>query len=114
MARIICLLAAAAAVTSRCVDSLLPITASGTNFDLSSGVRPVNATVPVSGTFRIQLRFCEPAIPIAIRSSTLQVLVHGLSYNTNYWDPKSPEVDNYVQFASRQGFATLNMARLGA
>lgn len=100
-----------ALVPPHCTDTLVPITASGTNFNLSSGTRPDNATVPVAGTFRIQLRFCEPALHS--RRDAIQVLVHGLTYNTEYWDPQSKEISNYVHFAAAQGFATLNVARLG-
>ena len=110
------LLAAAvsATVAPNCVESIVPITASGVNFDLSSGTRPPNATVPVSGTFGVQLRYCEPAVSVPGHESTLQVLVHGVTYNLEYWDISfQPEMYSYVRFAAAQGYATLNMARLG-
>ncbi|EJD51017.1 alpha/beta-hydrolase [Auricularia subglabra TFB-10046 SS5] len=100
--------------TPRCVDSIAQITASAMNYDLSSGSVPENATVPVSGTFGIQLRFCEPTVTVASRADTLQVLVPGITYNTQYWDSGfEPEYYSYARFAAAQGYATLNMARLG-
>ncbi|KZV78129.1 hypothetical protein EXIGLDRAFT_784267 [Exidia glandulosa HHB12029] len=87
---------------ARCLFSLVPITASGTNFDLLSGVRPANATLPISSTFRVQLRFCEPDgladYHARARGDTLQILVHDLTY---------------VRLAMVQGFPTHNLARLG-
>ncbi|KZV85185.1 hypothetical protein EXIGLDRAFT_623316 [Exidia glandulosa HHB12029] len=97
-----------------CIESLIPITASATNFDLSSGSAPANATVHVSGTFGIQLRLCAPTTPVSSRSKTLQVLVPGATYNTEYWDAGfEPETYSYVRFAAANGYWTLNMARLG-
>ncbi|KZV83360.1 alpha/beta-hydrolase, partial [Exidia glandulosa HHB12029] len=44
----------------------------------------------------------------------IQVLVHGITYNTAYWDSDfKPEIYSYARFASRKGYATLNLARLG-
>ncbi|EJD51015.1 hypothetical protein AURDEDRAFT_160157 [Auricularia subglabra TFB-10046 SS5] len=97
-----------------CVNSIARFTASTTNFDLSSGSLPPNATLPVSGTFGIQLRYCEPIVKVPFRKDTIQVLVHGVSYNTEYWDSAfEPEIYSYVRFAASEGYATLNMARLG-
>lgn len=105
--------AAAALPSPVCTDFVLPITASANNFDLSSGPTS-NVTVPVSGTFGIELKYCEPTTVVASRENTLQVLVHGASYDTSYWDfPFQPDNYIYVRFAAAQGYPTLNMARLG-
>lgn len=99
----------------RCIESLIPITASATNFDLSGGSAPPNATIPVSGTFPIQLRLCAPTTCASLHSKTLQVLIPGATFNTDYWDMSfEPETYNYVRFAAANGYWTLNMARLGA
>ncbi|EJD51025.1 alpha/beta-hydrolase [Auricularia subglabra TFB-10046 SS5] len=98
----------------RCVDSVARFPASAINFDISSGTLPPNATVPISGTFGIQIRFCEPTVDIVARADTVQVLVHGITYDTEYWDSSfEPESYSYVRFAAAQGYATINMARLG-
>lgn len=49
-----------------------------------------------------------------IRHKTIQVLVHGATYDHNIWDfPYRPEHYSYVRAATAAGYATLNMDRLG-
>ncbi|KZV85192.1 alpha/beta-hydrolase, partial [Exidia glandulosa HHB12029] len=68
----------------------------------------------VSGTYNLQLRLCPPTVSNASRATTLQVLVHGATYNTEYWDVGfEPEIYSYVRFAAARGYWTLNLARLG-
>ncbi len=44
----------------------------------------------------------------------IQILLHGGTYDHAYWDwPYQPETYSYVEHATRQGFATLNIDRLG-
>ncbi len=44
----------------------------------------------------------------------LQILLHGGTYDHAYWDwPFQPRRYSYVEQATRQGFATLNLDRLG-
>ncbi|KZV85928.1 hypothetical protein EXIGLDRAFT_622491 [Exidia glandulosa HHB12029] len=88
---------------------------SAKNFNLSSGTLPPGPpNVPVSGSYGIQLRYCEPSMAVHSRKDTIQVLVHGITYNTEYWDASfQPNMYSYVRFAAAQGYATLNMARLG-
>ncbi|WP_174273241.1 alpha/beta hydrolase [Sphingomonas bacterium] len=44
----------------------------------------------------------------------VQLLIHGGAYNHTYWDsPFKPEVYSYVQAATKRGYATLNIDRLG-
>jgi pimeloyl-ACP methyl ester carboxylesterase len=46
---------------------------------------------------------------------TLQLLLHGATYNRDYWDfPEHPELYSYVRYARAAGFATLALDRLGA
>ncbi|EJD51013.1 hypothetical protein AURDEDRAFT_160156 [Auricularia subglabra TFB-10046 SS5] len=99
----------------RCVDSIAKFSASAANFDLITGALPPNATLPVSGTFGIQLRYCEPSVPVRSRQDTLQILVHGATANIDYWDTSyKPGTYSYAYYAAARGFATLNMARLGS
>ncbi|TCK26298.1 alpha/beta hydrolase [Pseudonocardia endophytica] len=45
---------------------------------------------------------------------TLQILVHGHSYNRSYWDsPYEPERYSYVRRATEHGYATLAIDRIG-
>lgn len=104
----------------RCVDSLVRVHPTATNFDLrgldvTQNALPDNTpTFNVSGTFNIQVRFCEPTVHIAHRADTLQIFAPGATYNTVYWDIGfQPETYSYVRFAAAQGYATLNIARLG-
>jgi len=39
----------------------------------------------VQGTYNISARCCEPATKISSRRDTLQVLLHGITYDRNYW-----------------------------
>lgn len=44
----------------------------------------------------------------------VQILIHGGAYNHTYWDsPFQPERYSYVQAATKRGYATLNIDRLG-
>jgi pimeloyl-ACP methyl ester carboxylesterase len=49
-----------------------------------------------------------------IANKTLQVLVHGATYDHNYWDwPYRPDRYSYVRAATAAGYATLSIDRLG-
>ncbi|KZV83127.1 alpha/beta-hydrolase [Exidia glandulosa HHB12029] len=98
----------------KCTDSIASLTISATNFDLSSGTPPLNATIPVSGTFDVHLRFCEPTVSVPSRAGTLQILVHGATYGADYMDAGfEPGIYSYVRYAAAHGYATLNMDRIG-
>jgi pimeloyl-ACP methyl ester carboxylesterase len=46
--------------------------------------------------------------------TTVQVLVHGLSYDHNYWDfPAATADQSYVAAATTAGYATFNIDRIG-
>lgn len=48
-------------------------------------------------------------------ATTLQVLVHGWTYNRHYFDaPYKPDTYSYARAANRAGYATLAIDRLGA
>lgn len=66
----------------------------------------------MSGTFGIELKYCEPTKVVPSRANTLQILVHGATYDTSYWDfGFQPGNYSYVHFAAAQGYPTLNLAR---
>jgi pimeloyl-ACP methyl ester carboxylesterase len=49
------------------------------------------------------------------RPRTVQLLVHGGTYNRRYWDwPQSPGLYSYVRAAVATGYATFSVDRLGA
>lgn len=97
-----------------CTDVVVRVHASAKNFDFSSN-STTPPTVPVSGTFGVQSRFCTPSVRSSTHAHTLLVLSPGLTYNTLYWDlPFKPQNYSFVDYAAEHGFATLNLARLGA
>jgi len=50
----------------------------------------------------------------ALAHKTVQFLEHGLSYDHNYWDwPQQPNKYSYVDAATKTGYATFNIDRLG-
>lgn len=55
---------------------------------------------------------CLPATGVA--PSTVQLLLHGITYTTLYWDfPYQPETYSYVRYMNDAGYATFNIDRLG-
>lgn len=71
-------------------------------------------TVPVTlGLLPVSMRgtLCVPSPgPVA----AVQVLLHGGSYNSYYWDfPYQPEKYSYVRAANARGYATFSVDRIG-
>lgn len=103
----------------RCVESLLPIHATATNFDLRGAdenlpAPPLDKPLTVSGTFLVQATFCEPTVRNASRANTLLIMAPGGTYDSVYWDIQfQAERYSFVRFAAGHGFSTLNLARLG-
>ncbi|KAJ7648380.1 hypothetical protein DFH06DRAFT_997409 [Mycena polygramma] len=76
----------------------------------ASSLRRVNNTFNISGTF------CQPSDPVSARNSdVLQLLVHGLTYNSQYWSPPVEEFRNYsyAAFSCDRGLASLAIDSLG-
>ncbi|EJD46856.1 hypothetical protein AURDEDRAFT_163920 [Auricularia subglabra TFB-10046 SS5] len=102
-------------VAARCVQSLVPLRLSATNYDLDDAT--LNTTVSVSGTFTIEMNYCPPtnATAALAHADTLLITFPGATYNTLYWDfPFKPETYSFVRYANSGGFAVLNVARIGA
>jgi pimeloyl-ACP methyl ester carboxylesterase len=56
----------------------------------------------------------ELCVPKGRTPSTVQLLVHGTTYNHNYWDwPENPDTHSHVRAALAAGYATFNVDRLG-
>ena len=65
----------------------------------------------VPGTYRMVGTLCQPKHH---HEPTLQILIHGASYNRAYWDfPFMPQQYSYVRAANAAGFSTLAIDRLG-
>lgn len=87
-------------------------TAITANFGLPHTCRDVHvATTIPSGPVTIYGQYCTP---IGLHPQTLQLLVHGGTYNHTYWDfPGFNGKYSYVQAATGVGYATLAVDRLG-
>lgn len=71
----------------------------------------VPVILPDGGSAELSGLFCKPP---GTPPTTLQVLVHGGTYNHTYWAwPQQPETYNYVGKALRAGYAVFALDRLG-
>jgi pimeloyl-ACP methyl ester carboxylesterase len=71
----------------------------------------------LTATFNISAEYCTPNQPTA-KSSTLQLLSHGLGFNKAYWDfhlPTAPKNNtySYISAALAAGYSTFSYDRLG-
>ncbi|USW56057.1 Putative alpha/beta hydrolase-1 [Septoria linicola] len=82
----------------------------------------LTAFLPVSGTYNITAKYCQPArnprAP-AGRASEVQVLLHGVPYNSSYWlglpgNPDGTTKYDWVEYATQQGYPVLAIDNLGA
>lgn len=79
----------------------------------------VQDTLSVGGTYSISGRFCEPEVQVAGRENKIQLLVHGITVDKNYWSgggyPTGFDGDTYswIAYASKLGYPTLSIDRLG-
>jgi pimeloyl-ACP methyl ester carboxylesterase len=72
---------------------------------------PVAFAPDTSPTERIAGWFCARG---AAHNKTIQVLIHGGTYDHNYWDyPYQPEIYSYARYITDAGYAVLNIDRLG-
>ncbi|WP_216214863.1 alpha/beta hydrolase [Amycolatopsis aidingensis] len=73
---------------------------------------PVTMSPDEPAVHRVFARLCARGRPTA--RTPVQILLHGGSYDHSYWDwPYRPNRYSYVRHATRRGFATLNVDRLG-
>jgi hypothetical protein len=81
----------------------------------------VASQMTVQGTYTIDGTSCKPAYPVGPKQGdTLQILVHSLTYNRNYWSGGGPSPGmgfgdqyNWHNYANLQGYHTLAIDRLG-
>jgi pimeloyl-ACP methyl ester carboxylesterase len=67
----------------------------------------------VTGTFHISAKYCTPLQP-SKKSSTLQILTHGLGFDKSYWDFTLIAGNySYTSYALSQGYSTLTYDRIG-
>ncbi|KAJ2971303.1 hypothetical protein NUW58_g9454 [Xylaria curta] len=68
----------------------------------------------VSNTYEMSARLCLPEDSEGPHADTLQVLVHGASFNKNMWDVQyKPEKYSWVRRMSHEGYPTLAVDLVG-
>src|SRR5262249_48040242 len=86
---------AAAEATLQCSEHALPVT-----------LAPGETT-----TFQVIGTLCSQG---SAAGKTVQLLLHGSTYARYYWDfPYQPEHYSYVRAATKRGYATFNLDRIG-
>lgn len=84
-----------------------------TSRDAATGPPPITTTTQITASFNISTRYCTPSHP-GRRSSTVQVLTHGLGFDKHYWDFGGETSDyNYILAATDAGYSTLSHDRQG-
>lgn len=76
--------------------------------------------IPQTATIPLSLRYCPPspnANAPASRKNHVQLTLHGIPYNKNYWNglnsPKGSEPYDWVSYATSQGYPVLSVDNLG-
>lgn len=77
-------------------------------------VIPVHLSVLALTTYHVAAWLCYPQTP----GKSVQLLVHGATYNHTYWDFSCPTCQtnnySYVQYMAQAGYTTFNYDRLGS
>ena len=125
----LCLSSGSPLVTSNCRDIFFDLSVTANNrvannpptdfSDIAATVafltQPV-AFQEVSGSQKIYGKYCEPTTNFPSRSKTLQLLVHGNSYDHQYFNAfdtlPSSLANSWTAYANAQGFPTLAIDRL--
>lgn len=110
LCRLATLAVAACAVAAATVQ---PAVASTDDLTTSRECREVTVPVTLAAVSVVEVRgtLCHPS---AGPAETVQVLVHGGTYDRSYWDfPYKPERYSYTLAATRAGYSTLNIDRIG-
>lgn len=93
---------------------LLPINSTG----IVAPATPATIDFNINETYAINGRYCLPTKKVAGTADTLQLLVHGITYNRNYWsgyDLPGFHGTNYswISYAAERGYPSLSIDRLG-
>ncbi|KAK3314021.1 Alpha/Beta hydrolase protein [Apodospora peruviana] len=74
----------------------------------------ISGTTPVTGHYTIHAVYCKPAKKVKKHADTLQLLVHGVTYNSTMWEGYGfGDQYNWHAYFNAQGYATLAIDRLG-
>jgi pimeloyl-ACP methyl ester carboxylesterase len=107
-------LSVALALVAAC--AALPATASADGDGRLGGCRelrlPVTTSPDATTTYRVAVTLCGRGRTVG---RTAQVLISGAGHTRAYWDvPVDPRTQSYVRAATRAGYVTLNIDRLGS
>ena len=70
------------------------------------------ATQNVTSTYAISGTLCTP-LAGAKNASHVQLLIHGIAFDSSYWDFAASEEYSYVRAAADAGYTTFRYDRLG-
>src|SRR5262245_12273533 len=88
-----------------------PVAAAEATFLCSDYALPVTLAPGATETFQVVGTLCSQG-PAA--GKTVQLLLHGSTYARYYWDfPYEAEHYSYVRSATKRGYATFNLDRIG-
>lgn len=133
-------IAASVVATPDCTSHIIPVkasasnrvifapttdltTAQGVTSFISSGAGALGQLagfLPTTGTYNIAAKFCAPAPNApAKRAHEVQLLLHGVPYNSTYWfglpgNPDGSAQYSWVEYATAQGYPVLALDNLGA
>ncbi|KAJ6550044.1 Alpha/beta hydrolase family-domain-containing protein [Mycena capillaripes] len=94
------------------VDALVPMDPT----DFFGGLKSNESSLRrLDDTYNIFGVFCQPETVPAKNADVIQLLVHGFTYNSEYWSPPVEEFRNYsyAEFACNRGLSTLAIDGLG-
>ena len=85
--------------------------AAETTLQCSDHTLSVTLTPGATDTFQVVGTLCSQG---PVTGKTIQLLLHGSTYDRYYWDfPYQPEHYSYVRSATKRGYATFNLDRIG-
>jgi hypothetical protein len=74
----------------------------------------VEREVLIEADYELSARFCEPAPDQEAHEDTLQILVHGSTFNKIMWDfPYKPETYSWTRYMNLNGYSTLAVDLIG-
>lgn len=85
--------------------------AAGTTLECSDHSVTVRLTPDATDTYQVVGTLCSQG---PVSGKTVQLLLHGATYARYYWDlPYQPEHYSYVRAATKRGYVTFNLDRIG-
>ena len=113
-----------AASDRNCTDVVIPtavqrssdLTSLTDEFDIHGFYALAQKKNLTTSAYNVSARICHPTLPrnSSRWSDTIQLLVHGATYNKIMWDfPYQPETYSYTQRMNAAGYSTIAVDLLG-